>query len=70
MRLSRRTKPFDSADSLFELKIGGFRSLVYIENGQRNLVSRNGNTFRNFKDLAQWIGVCRSPAWRNFRSPA
>jgi hypothetical protein len=27
-----------------------------IENGQCDLVSRNGNTFRNFKDLAQWTG--------------
>ena len=38
------------------MKIDGFRSLAYIENGKCNLVSRNGNTFRNFKDLAQWIG--------------
>jgi len=46
MRLSRRP----------ELKIDGFRSLAYVENGQCDLVSRNGHTFRNFKDLAQWIG--------------
>ena len=26
------------------------------ENGHCGLVSRNGNTFRNFKDLTQWIG--------------
>jgi bifunctional non-homologous end joining protein LigD len=56
MRLSRRPKPFDSDDYIFELKIDGFRSLAYIENRQCDLVSRNGNTFRNFKDLAQWIG--------------
>jgi len=56
MRLSRRPEPFDSKDYIFELKIDGFRSLAYIENGQCELVSRNGNTFRNFKDLAQWIG--------------
>jgi bifunctional non-homologous end joining protein LigD len=56
MRLSRRTQPFDSDDFIFELKIDGFRSLAYIENGQCDLVSRNGNTFRNFKDLAQWLG--------------
>src|SRR5204863_9434178 len=56
MRLSRRIEPFDSDDYIFELKIDGFRSLAYIENGQCDLVSRNGNTFRNFKDLAQWIG--------------
>jgi len=56
IRLSRRPEPFDSDDYIFELKIDGFRSLAYIENGQCDLVSRNGNTFRNFKDLAQWIG--------------
>jgi len=56
MRLSRRPEPFDSDDHIFELKIDGFRSLAYIENGNCDLVSRNGNTFRNFKDLAQWIG--------------
>jgi bifunctional non-homologous end joining protein LigD len=56
MRLSRRPEPFDSADYLFELKIDGFRSLAYVENGQCDLISRNGNTFRNFKDLALWIG--------------
>src|SRR5262249_18236216 len=56
MRLSRRTEPFDSDDYIFELKIDGFRSLTYIENGQCELVSRNGNSFRNFKDLAKWIG--------------
>jgi bifunctional non-homologous end joining protein LigD len=56
MRLSRRSEPFDTDDYIFELKIDGFRSLAYIENGQCDLVSRNGNTFHNFKDLAQWIG--------------
>jgi len=56
MRLSRRLEPFDSEEFLYELKIDGFRALAYIENGQCDLVSRNGNTFRNFKHLAQWIG--------------
>src|SRR5438128_3685051 len=56
MRLSRRSAPFDSDEFIYELKIDGFRSLAYIENGQCDLVSRNGNTFRKFKDLAQWIG--------------
>src|SRR3989442_11214559 len=55
MRLSRRAEPFDSDQYLFELKIDGFRSLAYVENGQCDLVSRNGNTFRNFTDLAQSI---------------
>jgi len=57
MRLSRRPEPFDSDNYIFELKIDGFRALAYVENGQCDLVSRNGNTFRNFKDLAQWIGA-------------
>jgi bifunctional non-homologous end joining protein LigD len=56
MRLSRRPEAFDSDDYIFELKIDGFRSLAYIENGQCDLASRNENTFRNFKDLALWIG--------------
>ena len=56
IRLSRRLEPFDSDQFIFELKIDGFRSLAYIENSKCDLVSRNGNTFRNFKDLAQWIG--------------
>ena len=55
MRLSRRPEPFDSDDFIFELKIDGFRSLAYVEDGQCDLVSRNGNTFRNFKELTQWI---------------
>jgi len=33
MPLSRRSEPFDLDDHIFELKIGGFRSLAYIENG-------------------------------------
>jgi len=52
MRVSRRSKLFDSDDYIFELKIDGCRSLAYIEDGQCDLVSRNGNTFRNFKDLS------------------
>src|SRR5215831_19987926 len=56
IRLSRRAEPFDSDQFIFELKIDGFRSLAYIENGKCELVSRNGNTFRNFKALPQWIG--------------
>jgi ATP-dependent DNA ligase len=43
VRLSRRPKPFDSDDYLFELKIDGYRSLAFIEAGECRLVSRNGN---------------------------
>ena len=33
----------------------GFRALAHIENGEGELISRNGNTFRGFADLATWI---------------
>jgi bifunctional non-homologous end joining protein LigD len=56
IRLSRRSDPFDSNDYIFELKIDGFRALAYIEERACELVSRNGNVFRGFADLAIWIG--------------
>jgi bifunctional non-homologous end joining protein LigD len=55
MRLSRRAEPFDSDQHIFELKIDGFRALAHIEGGNGELISRNGNTFRGFADLATWI---------------
>src|SRR5690349_19857630 len=55
MRLSRRAEPFDSELFLYELKIDGFRALAHIEAGNGELVSRNGNTFHGFAELATWI---------------
>jgi bifunctional non-homologous end joining protein LigD len=55
MRLSRRTQPFDSDQHIFELKIDGFRALAHIQAGKGELISRNGNTFRGFAELATWI---------------
>ena len=55
IRLSRRTEPFDSDQFIFELKIDGFRALAQIQAGKGELVSRNGNVFRGFADLATWI---------------
>lgn len=55
MRLSRRPEPFDSDQFVFELKIDGFRALAYIEDGHRELISRNGNVFRGFTELSAWI---------------
>jgi len=55
IRLSRRTEPFDSDQFIFELKIDGFRALAHVEAGQGHLISRNGNTFRGFVDLAASI---------------
>jgi len=56
MRLSRRLKPFNGADWLFEIKFDGFRALAYVENGECRLVSRNNNVFKNFATLCASIG--------------
>jgi hypothetical protein len=53
MRLSRRPEPFDSDQFIYELKIDGFRALAHLLNGHGALVSRNGNMFRGFSDLAR-----------------
>src|SRR6476619_5518217 len=55
MRLSRRREPFDSDEYLYELKIDGFRALAHLADGKGELISRNGNVFRGFAELATWI---------------
>lgn len=55
VRLSRRAKPFNSSEFIFEIKHDGFRSLAYLEDGKCDLVSRNGNAFRKFGALADWL---------------
>jgi len=55
MRLYRRTEPFDSDHHIFELKIDGFHALAHLEAGKGELISRNGNVFRGFADLATWL---------------
>jgi bifunctional non-homologous end joining protein LigD len=57
IRLSRRSEPFDSEHFLFELKVDGFRALAHVDNDQGQLISRNGNVFRGFSDLATWIAA-------------
>ena len=37
------SKPFDSADWLFEIKWDGYRAVAFIDNGKLRLVSRNQN---------------------------
>jgi bifunctional non-homologous end joining protein LigD len=56
MRLSRRSAPFDSDQFIYELKVDGFRALAHLQDGRGELVSRNGNVFRGFADLAAWLG--------------
>ena len=55
LRLSRRPEPFDSDEFIYELKIDGFRALAHLSDGKGELVSRNGNTFHGFAELAQWL---------------
>src|SRR5215472_15431023 len=55
IRLSRRSEPLDSDQFIYELKIDGFRALAHIEAGKGELISRKGNVFRGFADLATWI---------------
>jgi bifunctional non-homologous end joining protein LigD len=42
----RRSAPFTHSDWLFEIKWDGFRALLYSDNDDVRLVSRNGNTFK------------------------
>ena len=55
MPLSRRALPFDHPEWLFELKYDGFRSLAVIHNGQTELISRNGNSFKSFETLRKQL---------------
>jgi ATP-dependent DNA ligase len=55
IRLSRRAEPFDSDQHIFELKVDGFRALAHIEADHGELISRKGNVFRGFAELATWI---------------
>src|SRR5262249_32829856 len=56
IRLSRRAEPFDSSDFIYEIKHDGFRALASVQAGECQLVSRNGNVFRGFRELSEWIG--------------
>lgn len=52
MRLGRARAAFSHSDWIYEIKWDGFRALAYIEDGVCRLVSRNGNAFKSFSDLA------------------
>jgi len=56
MPLNRSREPFSSPDWIFELKYDSFRALAEIEYGRCRLISRNGNAFATFRDLALRIG--------------
>src|SRR5262245_29685303 len=57
MPLVRQRDPFDERDWLFELRWDGWRSLAYVNGGGTSLVSRNGNHFRSFPDLASIMSL-------------
>jgi len=56
MPLNRSRERFSSRDWVFELKYDGFRALAEVESGRCRLISRNGNAFATFQDLAHRIG--------------
>ena len=58
MPLQSPALPFDDPDWLFELKYDGFRAMAVIEHGRAQLISRNGNPFGSFTDLAKNIDGC------------
>jgi len=57
MSLRCRRDPFDHADWIFELKYDGFRALCIIQPGRAQLISRNGNPFASYSDLAASIAA-------------
>jgi bifunctional non-homologous end joining protein LigD len=55
MRLLRIPEPFDHSDFVFEPKVDGFRALAYVDGHRCRLVSRNGNEFKSWPQLAEEI---------------
>lgn len=47
-----RPTAFDHEDYIFELKMDGFRALAYVGEDETRLVSRRGNTYKSFTELA------------------
>ena len=57
---------FDHDDFIFELKMDGFRALAYVDEHQTRLVSRKGNTYKNFVDLCAAIHIDLDCTGRRF----
>lgn len=53
--LKRLTESFNHDDFLFELKMDGFRALAHVGQHETRLVSRKGNIYRSFVELAAAI---------------
>jgi len=54
MRLRRVQKPFDDPDCIFELKHDGFRAVVYLQDGECKIISRN-------QSVAAWLEQTGGP---------
>ena len=48
---------FDDDDYIFELKMDGFRALAHVGPDQTRLVSRRGNVYKRFTELAAGIHI-------------
>ena len=55
MRLLRIQEPFDHLDFIFEPKLDGFRALAHVRGHRCELVSRNGHTFKQWRQLSEEI---------------
>jgi hypothetical protein len=64
MPLSRRAKPFNHPEWLFELKYDGVLALARIERNKCELISRNGHPFASFSDLADSMAGFNRPTQR------
>jgi ATP-dependent DNA ligase len=64
MSLQSRPLPFDDLEWVFELKLDGCRALAVIEHGRAQLLSRNGNPFASFTDLASDLAA-KSPKYKS-----
>lgn len=65
MRLLRVTEPFDNPDWIFEPKIDGFRALAHVNGHHCTLLSRNGNVYKSWPQLAEEIAHSSAPTARS-----
>ena len=55
MRLLAIPEPFDHPEFVYELKLDGFRAVAYVTGHRCELVSRNGQRFKSWPQLAEEI---------------
>jgi bifunctional non-homologous end joining protein LigD len=57
VELKNLPEPFDSEDYIFELKMDGFRALAHVGRDETRLISRRGNVYKRFTELAAAIHI-------------